>query len=109
MSLTFSRGHMPYPTPPAGAPLRLAFVGQATFFEACALMRGTAGLETRFVEFRQESDPVPMLASLRAWAPHVVLVFRPEIVPNCRRRPWAFSQSRCRARRAHRIPIWTCG
>ncbi|HEV7772191.1 MAG TPA: hypothetical protein VGO48_02745 [Conexibacter sp.] len=82
MSLTFSRGRMPYPTPPPGAPLRLAFVGQATFFEACALTRDAPGLETRFVEFRQDGDPAPMLASLRAWAPHVVLVFRPEIVPH---------------------------
>lgn len=81
MSLTFSRGRMPYPTPPLGAPLRLAFVGQGTFFEACALTGATPGLETRFVEFRQDGDPAPMLASLHGWRPHVVLVFRPEIVP----------------------------
>lgn len=82
MSLTFSRGRMPYPTPPLGAPLRLAFVGQRTFFEACALTGATPGLETRFVEFRQDGDPTPMLASLTGWRPHVVLVFRPEIVPH---------------------------
>jgi len=81
MSLTFSRGRMPYPTPPLGAPLRLAFVGQATFFEACALSADAPGMETRFVEFRQDGDAGQMLADLRAWAPHVVLVFRPEIVP----------------------------
>jgi hypothetical protein len=82
MSLTFSRGRMPYPTPPLGAPLRLAFVGQATFFEACALTRDTPGLQTRFVEFRQDGDAERMLAELRGWSPHVVLVFRPEIVPH---------------------------
>jgi hypothetical protein len=82
MSLTFSRGRMPYPTPPLGAPLRLAFVGQATFFEACALTRETPGLETRFVEFRQDGDAARMLAEVRGWSPHVVLVFRPEIVPS---------------------------
>jgi hypothetical protein len=81
MSLTFSRGRLPYPTPPLGAPLRLAFVGQATFFEACALMQDAGGLATRFVEFRQDGDAERMLASVRDWRPHVVLVFRPEIVP----------------------------
>lgn len=82
MSLTFSRGRMPYPTPPLGAPLRLAFVGQATFFEACALTCAVPGMETRFVEFRQDGDAERMLADVRGWAPHVVLVFRPEIVPH---------------------------
>jgi hypothetical protein len=81
MSLTFDRGRMPYPTPPLGASLRLAFVGQATFFEACALTRDAAGLTTRFVEFRQDGDADRMLAEVREWRPHVVLVFRPEIVP----------------------------
>ena len=82
MSPTFSRERMPYPTPPPGSPLRLAFVGQATFFEACALTRDAPGLQTRFVEFRQDGDAERMLASVRDWAPHVVLVFRPEIVPH---------------------------
>jgi hypothetical protein len=81
MSLTLSRGELPYPTPPAGAPLRLAFVGQGTFFEACAQTHDTSALATRFFEFRQDGDADRMLASVRAWAPHVVLVFRPEIVP----------------------------
>jgi len=81
MSLTYSRGALPYPTPPLGAPLRLAFVGQATFFEACALTQDAGGLATRFVEFRQDGDAERMLAAVRDWDPHVVLVFRPEIVP----------------------------
>ncbi len=77
-----SRGRMPYPTPSLGAPLRLAFVGQATFFEACALTRDAGGLATQFVEFRQDGDAEQMLATVREWRPHVVLVFRPEIVPH---------------------------
>lgn len=81
MGLTFTRAALPYPTPPLGAPLRLAFVGQATFFEACALRHDAGGLATRFLEFRQDGDAERMLAELRAWRPHVVLVFRPEIVP----------------------------
>jgi len=82
VELTFSRGSLPYPTPREGAPLRLAFVGQATFFEACALTRDANGLATRFVDFRQGEDAERMLAALRDWRPHVVLVFRPEIVPS---------------------------
>lgn len=81
MRLTFSRARTSRPTPPVGAPLRLAFVGQETFFEACALTRDANGLTTRFVEFRQDGDAERMLATVRAWRPHVVLVFRPEIVP----------------------------
>lgn len=81
MGLTLTRAGLPYPTPAHGAPLRLAFVGQATFFEACALTRDAGGLTTRFVEFRQDGDAERMLAELRAWRPHAVLVFRPEIVP----------------------------
>lgn len=81
MGLTFSRGALPYPTPPAGAPLRVAFVGQATFFEACALTRDANGLATCFVEFREHGDAERMLTTLQGWRPHVVLVFRPEIVP----------------------------
>jgi hypothetical protein len=81
MELTFSRGAMPYPTPPLGVPLRLAFVGQATYFEACALTHASGGLATRFFEFRQDGDAERMLACVRGWEPHVVLVFRPEIVP----------------------------
>lgn len=82
MSLAVPRHRMPYPTPPAGAPLRLAFVGQETFFRACALEAGDVpGVETLFVDFRAGADADAMLGALRAFAPHVVVVFRPEIVP----------------------------
>ena len=81
MGLTSTRSALPYRTPPAGAPLRLAFVGQATILHACALAHDAGGLTTRFVEFRQDGDAERMLAEVRAWNPHVVLVFRPEIVP----------------------------
>ena len=71
----------PYPSPPAGAPLRLAFVGQRTFFEACALGDEARGLRTAFFEFRKGGDADRLLAELRVFRPHVVLVFRPEIIP----------------------------
>jgi len=85
MPLAFARGGLPYPTPPVGRPLRLAFVGQATFFEACALDAKGGGqspvLQTAFFEFRRHGDARRLRAQLDAWRPHVVAVFRPEVVP----------------------------
>src|SRR4051812_12683508 len=60
---------------------RLAFVGQRTFFEACALGDERRDLRTAFFEFRKGGDADHLLTELRAFAPHVVVVFRPEIIP----------------------------
>ena len=63
-------------------PLRLAFVGQSTFFEACVLAPGVdPRVEPRFHEFRQGGDAGTLMPGLRAFDPDVVIVFRPEIVP----------------------------
>jgi hypothetical protein len=75
------RAHPPYPTPPEGAPLRLAFVGQQTYFRACALDEDSDRAVTTFIEYRSGRDPALMRAQLDAFAPHVVVVFRPETVP----------------------------
>jgi hypothetical protein len=75
------RGADPYPTPRDGTPLRLAFVGQTTFFAACALEEQSPRRRTTFVEFRAGGDAGAMLARLQAFAPHVVVVFRPEVLP----------------------------
>ncbi|HEV2814011.1 MAG TPA: hypothetical protein VGW10_12235, partial [Solirubrobacteraceae bacterium] len=72
---------MPFPTPPAGRPLRLAFVGQRTFFEVCALGDERPDVATRFLEFRRHGDATALRADLDAFGPDVVVVFRPEIVP----------------------------
>jgi hypothetical protein len=62
--------------------LRMAFVGQSTYFEACALPDGAAdGIATRFVEFRQGADADALLRALHDFAPEVVVVFRPEVLP----------------------------
>jgi hypothetical protein len=74
-------GAAPYPVPRDGAPLRLAFVGQSTFFEACALEEHSGRAHTTFVEFRAGGDADAMLARVRAFGPHVVVVFRPEVLP----------------------------
>lgn len=67
--------------PAAGHPVRLAFVGQATFFEACALEGERPGLRCRFYEYRAGADAGLLVAELRRFDPHVVVVFRPEIIP----------------------------
>jgi hypothetical protein len=65
----------------AGRPLRLAFVGQQTFFEVCSLDRPAGNLVPRFFEFRQGGDADGLRASLEAFAPDVVAAFRPEVLP----------------------------
>src|SRR3954454_1325076 len=67
--------------PRPGDPLRLAFVGQQTFFEACALDERSRRVVTTFVEFRQGADAEAMRAAVDEFAPHAVVVSRPEIVP----------------------------
>ena len=66
---------------PRGRPLRTAFVGQSTFFEACAMDGPAGGLIPKFFEFRQGADPDGLRAALEAFRPHVIAVFRPEILP----------------------------
>lgn len=61
--------------------MRLTFVGQTTYFEHCSLERETDGVVPAFVDFRSGADAQRMLAALRATEPHVVFVFRPEIIP----------------------------
>jgi hypothetical protein len=71
------RGENPYPVPPLGTAPRIAFVGQSTFFEACALEAPS----TTFVEFRAGADAETMRARVAAFAPDVIVSFRPEILP----------------------------
>jgi len=82
MSHAFARGGLPFAVPSLRAPLRLAFVGQSTFFEACALGAERADIRTCFIEFRQGADAERMLGEVKAFAPHVVVGFRPEVFPS---------------------------
>jgi hypothetical protein len=65
----------------AAPPLRLAFVGQQTYFRACALEEDTPQIATRFVDFRSGRDAGVMRTQLDDFAPHAVVVFRPETIP----------------------------
>jgi len=69
----------PYPAPRFGERLRFAQVGQSRRFAACALDGSLDELETIFVDYRGD-DPTPAREVLERFAPHVVLVFRPEIL-----------------------------
>ena len=79
--MTASPKAFPYRVPPAGGELRLAFVGQSTYFEVCALDRAVGGIRPMFIEYRDGADPDHMLKQVNDFRPHLVLVFRPEIVP----------------------------
>lgn len=69
------------PLPPAGERLRVAFVGQTTYFHVCSQTVTSPVVSPTFVEFRAGADPVSLRARLGQLQPHVVVVFRPEIVP----------------------------
>src|SRR3954471_9366354 len=71
----------PYRTPAAGVPLRIAFVGQSTYFRATALDEQSDRIRTTYVEFREGRDADDLMAALRDHDPHVVIVFRPELIP----------------------------
>ena len=81
MDAILSGAQPAYPPVPLGSPMRLTFVGQSTFFQACALHERSARVATRFVEFRAGADADAMVASVREHRPHAVVVFRPELVP----------------------------
>jgi hypothetical protein len=65
----------------AGEDLRVVFVGQTAYFEACALDRDLPGISTAFVDFRSGADECTMLSRVESCSPHVVIMFRPELVP----------------------------
>jgi hypothetical protein len=68
-------------TPASGVPLRLAFVGQQTYFRACALEEDSPRVRTTFIDYREGRDAGLMRAQLDDFGPHAVVLFRPETVP----------------------------
>lgn len=70
-----------YGMPRGGERLRVALVGQDTFFLACALEPPCSWAEPVFEDFRAGADPQRLIERLRGLDPHVVVVFRPELIP----------------------------
>lgn len=81
MTHAYAQSGLAVPAPPLRGPVRLAFVGQSTYFEACALADERPDVETTFLEFRGGGDAAALLDGLEDFAPHVVTVFRPETIP----------------------------
>jgi hypothetical protein len=71
----------PYPAPPPGSPVRIAFVGQETYFRAASLTSPTPEVLPLFIEFRAGGDPQQMLEAIERFGADVIVVFRPETVP----------------------------
>src|SRR5439155_14198520 len=67
--------------PEPGRPWRIAFVGQEHYFGVCSPRKPSRAIDPAFVDHRGGADAELMLARVRAYRPHVVIVFRPEIVP----------------------------
>lgn len=81
-ALTVARGRgADTPSSRAPSPLRVAFVGQAVYFEQCALEQPTEGVEPFFLDFRAAAPPAPLRAAIAKLRPDVIVVFRPEIIP----------------------------
>ena len=76
-----ARARIPYRRPLPHLPIRFAQIGQSTYFEACSLGDEHEALETCFLEFRAGADVTQLRRRLNAFDPHVVLVFRPEVIP----------------------------
>jgi hypothetical protein len=62
--------------------VRIAFVGQSVYFRQCSMEHPADGLEPLFLDFRSDAPPEPLIAKLETLDPDVVMVFRPEIVPD---------------------------
>jgi len=71
----------PYPQPPLGAPVRVAFLGPAATSSAHALHQPVPELSPRFIDVRAGADPRLLRAALSDAAPHVVIAFAPEALP----------------------------
>lgn len=68
--------------PGPGERFRVAFVGQSTYFEVCSQEAPSDVIEPKFIETRSGADSYGWIRALREFAPHVIFVFRPEVVPH---------------------------
>jgi hypothetical protein len=78
---SFDGADSPYPAPAPGGTLRIAFVGQSTYFRATSLDEQSSHIRTTYIEFREGRHPDDLMSALRDHDPHVVVVFRPELIP----------------------------
>lgn len=61
---------------------RVAFVGQANYFQSVALSAPTTAIEPFLIEYRSGDDAAAMRSKLEQISPQLIIVFRPELVPS---------------------------
>ena len=66
--------------PEAGSPIRVAFVGQRTYFELCSQRVASPAIEPKFFDHRSGFDSSSLTAQMATFDPHLVVVFRPELI-----------------------------
>lgn len=72
---------LPYAVPERGSPLSVAFVGQRTYIEPHVLEGAVDGVTPSFFDHRDGADFAPVREALDASTPDVVVVFRPDTIP----------------------------
>jgi len=81
MSSTNAESAAPGNTAAPEVPIKVAFIGQAVFFAQCLPTQEVPGFVFAFHDFRAGKNPGPLRQWLESWAPDVLVMFRPEIVP----------------------------
>lgn len=81
MTTVSARSYVPLRPPVETTPVRMAFVGQSTYFDYCSLEVPAGGIVPAFVDYRYGLDPAPMLERVAAFRPDVIFAWRPEIFP----------------------------
>lgn len=61
---------------------RIAFIGQANYFDFVALSGSTPLIEAKFVDFKSGGDTAALLFDLDAINPDVIIVFGPQNLPH---------------------------
>jgi hypothetical protein len=61
----------------AHTPLRIAFLGPSVWLDGCAPVAGAPGLACERIELGAGAEPADVLASVRAFAPEVTVLFDP--------------------------------
>lgn len=64
-----------------GRPLRVAFIGQETFFRVCSLGDECPSISTTFIDYRKGFSAQDLMRAVSAFNPDVAVVFRPEAFP----------------------------
>lgn len=62
-------------------PLRVAFIGQETFFQVCSLTDECPSIATTFIDYRKGFSIDELLQKVAVFQPDIAVIFRPEAFP----------------------------